>query len=291
MTVTAGIRIRRLKDLLATRRLLPACRSAGCPHCACARVHKWGTFSGRQRFRCTRCRRTFSTFTATPFQYLKRVDAWPTYMWCVDTRLPVRLAAAISGIHRDTAFRWRHRLLNHWRHSDETTLQGRIVVGEFRFPHSSKGRRPPGRPARSRGTRWLSRLPAGEIVNVLVARQSDRAQVMEVIGCRPLYGRDYRERLLPRLRDVHTVVGFRGPKCELAAVARRIGATYEPTGSPHSFFPGELHPVRLRLKSWLRRFRGVATRYLDNYLHWFGRESAGSTGLPRPPTVPADTAV
>ena len=39
-----------------------------------------------------------------------------------------------------------------------------------------------------------------------------------------------------------------------------------------------------RLKDFLRRYRGVATRYLDNYLRWFQRlelENASPPGLPR----------
>jgi hypothetical protein len=37
-----------------------------------------------------------------------------------------------------------------------------------------------------------------------------------------------------------------------------------------------------RLKAWIRKFHGVATRYLKNYLGWFRALERDPTGAPKP---------
>lgn len=115
---------------------LPLRDGTACPHCASSRVSKWGCFRGRQRYRCGSCERTFSTFTRTPLWHLKRPDVWRTFLWAMDARASVRLSARLLGVHKDTTFRWRHRLLNFWRAhaADEVSLRGRVTVGGLVFP-------------------------------------------------------------------------------------------------------------------------------------------------------------
>ena len=54
-----------------------------CPRCDADRVHRWGSFSGRKRYRCVACRRTFSDFTGTPLAYIKKLPAWSPYCLCM----------------------------------------------------------------------------------------------------------------------------------------------------------------------------------------------------------------
>jgi hypothetical protein len=63
-----------------------------------------------------------------------------------------------------------------------------------------------------------------------------------------------------------------GPFSAAALFARRIGRTFLATGSltaerrnPAS---GKAAAYATRMKRWLKRFHGVATRYLSNYLAW-----------------------
>ena len=44
---------------------------------------------------------------------MRRRDAWLTYGQALIDGLSVRKAATLSGVHRTTAFRWRHRMLQH----------------------------------------------------------------------------------------------------------------------------------------------------------------------------------
>lgn len=254
---------------------LPLRDGTACAHCASSRVTKWGRFRGRQRYRCTSCERTFSTFTGTPLWHLKRVDLWRTFLWAMDGRASVRLSARVIGVHKDTTFRWRHRLLTFWRAVDEVMLQGRVTVGGLAFPYSAKGSRRGSEQARRRGFRRYERPSRDRIVTVLAARDPTGPTLMEVLGRRMVSVVDYEERLRPRLRPPTVVVGIRGQMCPLAGFARRVGARYLQDTRPRGYLPGELYGLRSRIIDWLRPFRGVATRYLANYLQWF-REDVGA---------------
>lgn len=269
---------RYLRFPLAVDHRTPLQDGSSCPHCRAVRVQKWGRFAGRQRYRCGDCGRTFSTFTGTALHYLKRSERWTHFLWCVDGRLTVRAAAVHLGVNKDTALRWRHRLLEQWRRESRPRLKGRIVIGDFCMPHSAKGARfpPPQRPPRRRGEPWTFASAQTGPVTVLVAWERPRAMIIESVGARRLVSGDYDERLAPRLRDVEEIVGCRGPACGLAAFSHRVGARYR--AEIRSFFPREVFLVRRQLRAWLRPFRGVATRRLDNYLEWFRRRG--------PPHVP-----
>ena len=47
----------------------------GCPHCGSADIRPWGTVSGRPRFRCADCRKTFNAVTGTPLAHAARRSA------------------------------------------------------------------------------------------------------------------------------------------------------------------------------------------------------------------------
>lgn len=273
---------------------------SSCPHCTGSHVQKWGRFSGRQRYRCGDCDRTFSTFTGTALHHLKHVDRWREYLWCVDGRLTVRRSAAVLGVDKNTALRWRHRLLEQWRQQPHPRLKGRLVIGEFCIPHSAKGSRALDRPARHHGEDWTFRFLQTDPVTVLVAWERPSAMIIETLqrpgaagssnpSAPPFEGGVGREAygrfLAGRVRDVEQIVGFRGPFCPLAALARTMGVTY--CRDRRSFFPTEVMCIRRELRTWLGPFRGVSTRRLDNYLEWFRRRGpSGTSGRNGPPAPP-----
>jgi transposase-like protein len=87
-------------------------RNPPCVRCQCARTHRWGSFRGRQRWRCLGCRRTFSDLTGTIFFRTWEPAAWLTFVAHLKETPTVRESARVVGINKDTALRWRHRLLD-----------------------------------------------------------------------------------------------------------------------------------------------------------------------------------
>jgi transposase-like protein len=268
--------------------------TTSCPHCLGVRIQKWGSFAGRQRFRCKDCRRTYSTFTNTPLRYLKRVERWRVFVWCMDGRLTVRRTGALAGIDKNTALRWRHRVLDHWRMEPHRRLRGSVAVDEFWMPLNEKGQRRLFRPVRRHGHAPGRRKLGVERVSLLAAIERDGDAPRDMwIGCsdaRVLGASDYRGLLGRRLGHVHEVSSRRGPLCALALFARRMGVAYR-TETVHR--AESVAWIGAELAHWLGPFRGVATHRLDNYLEWFRRDQpplGNRVGKWLSPTSPADRA-
>jgi transposase-like protein len=284
----------------APRSPQPACASQParppCPRCGSGRVGGWGRYRGGHRHRCLDCGRTFTATTATPAAYLKKPALWNLFCDFMRISLPVRSTAAVLGVHKDTAFRWRHRFLHAVR-AGETSLEGaprsvvepldgRIFVAETWFMFSEKGKRNLGRPARRHSwvTDWLS-APRAWVV--LLGDDSGR-HVGRVTGLR----RPMVDELEPVLAEVVSrrnvvLTSPDGPYAQLPRTARRLGLRHERVGLHEGARVGA---YRRRLKRWLRPFHGVATRYLPNYLAWH-RLVDRDDGRSRVPGAPSLAAV
>ena len=250
-------------------------RRPRCPHCGVDHVHRWGRSSGRQRYRCTACSRTFNDFTGTPLAHLKHIDRWPAFCRCALDSLTVRRSAALLGVDKMTAFRWRHRLLTALRTSDTAPLGVTVTIHETSFPFSEKGRRDLDRPPRRRSVFGRLDIP---VAWVFVAADEAGRPASGVVGPRRPGADDLLAALEARLHRTTELVSVFGPYGATGLLAVRTDRAYRRAGwhSPE-FEP--VHASVLALRRWLRRFHGVATRYLDNYLAWHRLLELGSDVL------------
>jgi transposase-like protein len=76
-----------------------------------AHVVRNGHADGLQRDKCRTCGRTFNALTSAPLARLRQRGKWLAQARALADGLSVRRAAAQMGVHRTTAFRWRHRFL------------------------------------------------------------------------------------------------------------------------------------------------------------------------------------
>jgi transposase-like protein len=262
---------------------------SSCPRCDSRHVIRWGRSATSPRFRCRGCGQTFSPSTATPLAYLKKRDRWAAFCACVNGTMTVRRAAVHIGVHRDTAFRWRHRLLDALRageyHLSDApspalrALRGRILVGEAWFMFSEKGSRNLDRPARRHGyvTDWLNAPRAW----VVVGRHEGGRSVHALVGRRRPNAADVAHALEPVAGPDVTLVSRFGPFGAVAGAARRLGVVHEHGWSLPS--KERIEDDIVQLRRWLRRFCGVATRYLPNYLTWYRLLHPGEPALAAPP--------
>ncbi len=269
---------RLIRDL---RRMLRP-RPLACPHCACDAIHRWGHFSGRQRFRCTACGRTFSDFTGTAVYYLKRLDRWAAFCRRLPRAESVRRSAAWVGVHRDTVFHWRHLVLGHLRDTEICLLHDAVDIAWTCLPFSEKGRRDlDRRPRRRKAFWWFVQARAW----VLLACDGHGRGYARHAGLmrRTMDGRKAGERPPSPARMADLLSGCLDPLATLSSrmlAPRVVAATARAAGLPWRAARGvpscaagcggsDARNYGCRLRAWLRRFRGVATRYLDQYLAWF----------------------
>ncbi|MDR3417251.1 MAG: TetR family transcriptional regulator [Nevskia sp.] len=90
----------------------PAAAPGECPHCGVEHPARHGRVRGQQRWRCGACKRTFSAATGTALNGIHRKSAWTSFTQAMHEGLSLSRAAERCGIHRDTASRWRRRVLD-----------------------------------------------------------------------------------------------------------------------------------------------------------------------------------
>ena len=244
-----------------------------CPHCGAAddRLGAWGQSHGLKRYRCRDCSRTFNALTGTALAHLRKREQWTRYAELLIDGVSLREAARCCQIDKNTAFRWRHRFLHVAAGPRAEHEAGIVEADETFFLESFKGQRHLPRPARHRGGVAGKRGLSAEQIPVLVVR--DRSGQTA----------DFK---LEKLDAAHVIAALRplvdqdAILCSdsagvYAAFARATGIAHRPLNIQHGprvvdgvFHIQNVNAYDSRLKGWMRRFHGVATRYLENYLGW-----------------------
>jgi transposase-like protein len=246
--------------------------TVGCPHCAHPDVVRWGGASGLPRYRCKACSRTFNALTKTPLARLRMREKWTTQADALIDGVSVAKAASRCGVHYTTAFRWRHRFLAALSGDKPKTLSGIVESDETFVLESYKGKRS-GMPrkARKRGGSAAKRGLSAEQIPVIITRDRQGATT---------------DAVLPRLNRVSIAAALAGVVtsanlfcCDgggaIVAFARCAGIAAhvlprpgKPDPNAPDFHLNNVNAYHGRLKEWLRRFHGVATKNLPNYLGW-----------------------
>ena len=248
-----------------------------CPHCGTPGAISRGKARGLRRYQCKGCRKTFNAVTGTPLSGLHRKDRWLSFGACLADRLTVRASAERCGLAVNTAFRWRHRFPAA-KDLKARKLTGIVEADETCVPESRKGARNLERKARRRGGKASKRGLSDEQVPILVVADRGGATVSAVL---PAVNADPLREVIAPVVDEDIVLVTDGHRaCPRCAAA--IGAHHEALNlSRRKRVRGAFHiqiaadPAvnnrHSRLKDFLRRYRGAATRYIDNYLRWFQR--------------------
>ena len=247
-----------------------------CPDCSCERCHRHGQANDLQRFRCCQCGRTFNDLTGTPLARLRMKGKWLDYLAALLDSFTVRRAASQVEVHRNTAFRWRHRFLHWVKHDRPRQLTGIVEADETFLLESQKGSRKLDREPRKRGSKAPLRGISHHLDCILVARDRSGQTIDAVTGRGALKKSQLVERLLPKLDPQALLVT--DTNAAYRAFARDHGIAHRAVNLQagervRASREGAIHVQNVnayhrRFKEWLARFHGVASWRLPNYLGW-----------------------
>lgn len=243
-----------------------------CPHCGEERPQRYGYANGMQRYRCRACRSTFNALTGTPLARLRLKGKWLGFLRSMMLgERSVREAAADMDINKSTSFRWRHRFLS-WAGEDQPeALRGITEADEMFFRYSNKGQKGLQRPARKRGGGKAAQ------VCVLVARDRSAQTLDAITGIGNVSRALLHKHLRPHLDTDCLLVSDGNPSYHVfareagishKAINLSIGRRVRREGNA-AYHVQHVNAYHGRLRQWMLRFRGVATKYLANYLAWF----------------------
>ena len=243
-----------------------------CPHCQSTAVVKWGSANRLRRYRCKPCDVTFNCLTETPLAQLHKRELWGGQAQALIDGVSLRKVAGCLGVHIETAFRWRHRFLKAPKALKPKVLDGTVEADETYFLHSRKGSRKLERPARKRGGKAKKRGLSAEQVPVLIARDRNKTTTDQILADRSTASiAAVLEPIVAKSAVLVSDGGGAGPYRAFANKAGIVHVGLNLSEGEHSW--GIYHVQNVNnycssLKRWMRRFNGVATKYLDSYLGW-----------------------
>lgn len=163
---------------------------------------------------------------------LRKKEKWPNYAQQMQQGASVLKSAKACDVHRNTAFRWRHRFLDSPNGNKPTGLSGITEADEAFFLESFKGKKQAmPRASRKRGSKAAKPGLSDEQIPVLICRDRSGNTTDFILE------KDDRQHLVDALKSI----------LPSDAILCTDGS---------------------RLKTWMRRFNGVATCHLANYLGW-----------------------
>lgn len=255
----------------AVLKVLEPSEGPSCPTCQTPHPYRWGHQAGLQRYRCRSCKHTFTVLTGTPLARLRHKAQWLNYCQAMIQGLTIRASAQQCGIDKNTSFRWRHRFLALPATFQLRELNGIVEIDETYFPYSCKGQRHLERPPRKRGRQIHIRGTGKDQVPVLVARDRSGATAdfklakADTATIKPILG---------EFLAKDTILCSDGSRV-YQSITRELGITHRPVNLSAGIrvIAGVYHIQNVnaydsRLKQWMLRFHGVATKYLENYLGW-----------------------
>lgn len=240
-----------------------------CPHCQSEKLKPWGSSHGLPRYRCAKCLKTCNPLTKSPLARLRKRDKWLLYAQALIDGLSIRKAAKLCGVNKNTAFHWRHRFLALANTHQAMHEEGIVEADETFFLESFKGQRHLPRVARKRGGVGKTRGTSCDQIPVLVVR--DRHKSTATIILDRIDAIHIEAALLP-LVDRDAILCTDGAAV-YSAFCKKTGIGHEVIKSKGPRVRGAFHIQNVnafdsRLKGWMKRFNGVATKYLGNYLGW-----------------------
>ena len=246
-----------------------------CPHCGSNKINKNGTaHKTLPQFICRNCKKTYTIRTNTVFYYSKKdIKIWQEYIELFSQGLSLRkIVETMDGkISYPTSFYWRHKILEVMKNFDNhDKLEGIVEADETYFNESQKGSRNiENRKPRKRGFSSENRIVglSHNKVCVLTALDRQKHSFNKPVG----YGKVNKDQvsILQHRINNNSILITDGDKSY--KVLKDIKLKQLKFGKAQSkvYHLNNINNFHSKLKQFMSRFNGVATKYLDNYVNYF----------------------
>lgn len=242
-----------------------------CPSCGHIHVVKNGKSStGMQHYLCRNCGKAFSASTNTILQYsCKPLHVWKKYIECMAMGMSLRKTAELCSISLPTAFVWRHKILDAVsQYIEGETLDGKIEADETFFALSYKGNHEKSafdmpRKPHKRGNSIHKKGLSKEQVCVPCAISGQHAiGKVACLGTATVAALRY---TLNNHLSAGSILATDGkPGYSVVAEENEV----ELHSSKSKGYVQHINNYHSKLKLFIARFHGVATKYLNNYITW-----------------------
>lgn len=262
--------------LIDVRQNIQQHTSINCPHCKSEAIVGYGKYRDSKRYKCKSCSKTFNDLTGTSVSHIKKKKEWEQYLSCLSEGLSLRAAAARIRISYRTSFLWRHKIIGSFHEVGCSKLDGIVEGDETFFLYSEKGNKNiKDRAPRHRGGKASKAGINDEQVAVMVASDRHKHSIVEVAGRSRVTAEKIQKSIgkwIPE--DVVALCSDSHKSYEKFAKDRTLKhITINASKGQHVkdkvYHIQNVNSMHHFLKDWMRRFNGVASKYLQNYMNWF----------------------
>ena len=258
------------KNIDTNETLLKLSNNYKCPYCQSTKICKNGRSGKAQQFRCNNCKHNYTIKTNTCFAYSKKaLELWKEYieLFCKGLSLHKIVAEMNNKISYPTAFYWRHKILEVMKNFDNhDKLDGIVEADETYFEESQKGNKKIKRPARERGYSCYKNYKNKKVC-VLTAIDRQKHSFNRPVGFGKIKKDDIKI-LQHRIKENSILItdGERG-----YSNINNVKLKQLKEGKPQSkvYHINNINNFHSKLKQFMSRFNGVATKYLDNYVNYY----------------------
>lgn len=253
-----------------------------CPHCESVKTRKNGFQYGVQRFICNDCKKNFRVSTGSVTAHLKKKELLKTYIPHMLSGYSLEKCAKLTGISKQTAFDWRHKILSALgKFQQSQTLSGICESDDVFLEFSEKGNQNLERKARKRGKSIFVKKKKGineDKVAILISCDRKGNKHLQVASRGRISSDDITKVLKDKL-EPKTVLCTDGHRSfEAFAKENHLEHQTIKVSAKEYVKKGIYHVQHVNqtaqdLKKWLDSFNGVSTKYLQNYLNWYALKS------------------
>ena len=238
-----------------------------CPRCRCEYVTKAGVHNGRQVYKCKSCKYQFRETAKSLVYHLHKYPLILDYLKCMLEGKSLRTCASEVGISLPTSFRWRHKILSAIQGLEGgISFTGITETDELLMQYSEKGRR---------YKSWEEKEQAMKTVhpNVAVLVMTDREGnlLLKHTGENRVQNSQIKKELKRRVSEDNLICFKPNEEFQQAIIespSKKVLIRRKTKGlAVYSLNIAEKKINNFLI--WMMRFRGVATKYLQNYLMWF----------------------
>lgn len=249
-----------------------------CPHCKNLKVQKRGKQNGVQMYRCNACTKWFSETTGTPLWDIKLKHKWQAYLRCMEQGMSIKKIAKEINISIQTSFDWRHKILSALKELAPEQLSQTVEVDELELPLSQKGSRHLTRKPRHRADDFVRNEFYDDIstVQVVTAVQRGGSKFLAAVESKRLSQEQIEKALEGKFAPNTTLITDKHKSYAAFAKSnanishyKTVLAKEHVSKEDKSVHLQHVNNTHSQLRTFLRPFNGVSSKYLQNYLNWF----------------------
>jgi transposase-like protein len=245
-----------------------------CPHCQGKSIRGNGKLKGVQRYVCKSCAKNFSETTGKFWFALKKKDKVRTYLYCLLSGYSIRKSTKETGISVQTSFDWRHKLLTGFSVVSPAGFEGIVESDDLFFLHSEKGKRHLDRKPRQRGGKAGKPGISNEQVAVIATCDRSGHKDFKVATQGRVSKKDIEKVLKGKLDKAEVLCSdshrsYTAFAKDIQVEHKKFNASKGQRKADKIYHVQNVNNMDKRLRAFMQPFNGVATKYLQNYLHWF----------------------